>query len=309
MSVIDELTKLQQLLEKGALTKSEFECQKARLLNEPPEAAAHDVAAPAKRRTKGLWWKLSLALIGAAGLYQGISTINASKESLSIDEPPACNTDAATQTLRNAFDQSQFALLQKVSLVEIDKPSEVSSDPQRGQRSCSVDGTLNNLEKVHITYEMEIRPDGKFFLKLESKPAQTTHQSNSQNAASSPALNPDVANRPSIELAALVGKHPGQALDDPELKAKLQLLLKDKFLMLAERVNVATEIERKGDYIIGDGCMAHMCSEMASYAVNVLTGETYALIVSDDILTLFAPDPNHLPPPIKQWLLERGGKG
>lgn len=69
MSIEDDLLKLSELKEKGAITAEEFEARKAQLLKPP-----------AKRlNMTGLWWKLPVAVIGVSGMIYGSNTIKRNK--------------------------------------------------------------------------------------------------------------------------------------------------------------------------------------------------------------------------------------
>lgn len=155
MSIEDDLLKLSELKEKGAITAEEFEARKAQLLKPP-----------AKRlNMTGLWWKLPVAVIGVSGMIYGSNTIKSAK-SVTTDELPLCQSENATSTLREAFNQSQVARAENLSVIEIQNVTEIQPSTKE-RRSCAATITLNNASKIDVAFVLEKRTSGRFMLTFE----------------------------------------------------------------------------------------------------------------------------------------------
>lgn len=110
-------------------------------------------------------------------------------------------------------------------------------------------------------------------------------------------------------LASLAGQPPGETLRNPALKAKLLALLQNDFTELADNLVVASDTEIKDGYLFGSGCRPHVCTVSdGAYAVNIQTGATYAAITSGNSIKVYGAPANALPPPLRQWYREHGGK-
>lgn len=160
MSIEDDLLKLSELKEKGAITAEEFEARKAQLLKPP-----------AKRlNMTGLWWKLPAAVIGVSGMIYGSNTIKSAK-SVTTDELPSCQSENATSTLREAFNQSQVARTENLNVIEIQNATEIQPSTKE-RRSCTATITLNNTSKIDVAFVLEKRTGGKFMLTFELRDAE-----------------------------------------------------------------------------------------------------------------------------------------
>lgn len=80
---------------------------------------------------------------------------------------PACDSRNAKSTLTRAFDNSQFARVFELSVVEVKDIRESSFDKENNTRNCTADVVLNNLETVSVRYELEGRDGGEYMLKFE----------------------------------------------------------------------------------------------------------------------------------------------
>lgn len=99
MSIEDDLLKLSELKEKGAITTEEFEARKAQLLKPP-----------AKRlNMTGLWWKLPAAIIGVSGMIYGSNTIKRHK---SVSGTSGSTVQSAADYIPEGAVSTRFGLLQ-----------------------------------------------------------------------------------------------------------------------------------------------------------------------------------------------------
>lgn len=150
MSEVDELEKLAALKEKGILSEDEFNAKKSEILN---------TGSSKPKKSRGLLWKIPLALIGFAGLLNAFGVGGHSKLK--------CDTDNAKTTLKAAFDQSQFARTLNLSAIDISDVTEKSHDDKAGELSCRANIMLNTTKKVPVSYKIEQHKDGKFLLTFE----------------------------------------------------------------------------------------------------------------------------------------------
>lgn len=184
MDNIQEIEKLHALKEKGVLSQEEFEAQKTQLLS----GGSRPKPGSAKR-----WWKIPLALVGfAVGItffYGAISTLNGTAGSAA---GTTCDSDAAKDTLKHAFDLSQFARTLNLSAIEVSNPIEQTHDAKTGARSCKGDISMNNASVAHVTYKIEPRPNGQFMLTFEvdessAVPAESSSKPEEKESSGVPA--------------------------------------------------------------------------------------------------------------------------
>ena len=242
-------------------------------------------------------------------------------------QPPKCSDEQTTSLLLQIISdklsevahQPKELVRQKLS---IDLPVAVSMDEKVRRLNCEamlkVSGgfqtyitftSLVNDQDRHLVILSEISGDKALPLVVAVNAALTQPMVSHQAAASSSSNRPSSSSSNSSGLASLVGKHPGEAIDDSALNATLQSVLKDKFQSFADRMVVASSVEREGDFVFGNGCMPHSCgSEEAAYAANIKTGAAYAVIFSSDSIAVFGSTPSELPPPLRAWYKKHGGK-
>ena len=90
------------------------------------------------------------------------------------DGTPKCDSSVAKETLKNAFDQSQFARTMNLSAVEIAAIRENTFDSKNGSRTCYGTIAMNNTNKVDVNFKIEPRTDDKIMLTFEvTKGAET----------------------------------------------------------------------------------------------------------------------------------------
>lgn len=150
MSEVDELEKLAALKDKGILSEDEFNAKKAEILN---------TGSSKPKKSRGLLWKIPLALIGLAGLLNAFGLGGHSKLK--------CDTGDAKTTLKGAFDQSQFARTLNLSAIDVNDITEKNRDDKTGTLSCRATITMNTTKKVPVSYKIEQHNDGKFLLTFE----------------------------------------------------------------------------------------------------------------------------------------------
>jgi len=153
MSTADELTKLNELRVKGAISQAEFDRQKASLLDTPKVS----------KRGSGTGWKVAVGAIGAVGLFIGLAG-SFNKGAVAL---PTCDSPQAKSTLSEAFNRSQFARTLNLSVVEVTNVSQKAFDAQANLRTCAGSVAMNNRDVVQLAYKMQGRPDGQFLLEFE----------------------------------------------------------------------------------------------------------------------------------------------
>lgn len=79
---------------------------------------------------------------------------------------PTCDAQDTQKLLKEAFDGSQLARTENLSLVEATRITH-TKDEGKTKRMCSAQISLNNAQNASIRYELESRPDGKVMLTFE----------------------------------------------------------------------------------------------------------------------------------------------
>lgn len=114
---------------------------------------------------------------------------------------------------------------------------------------------------------------------------------------------------PQIEPSQLIGMHPVDAVKHASIQPRLRKLLGGHYKKFSQRIAVASGVEKVGDYLVGGGCMTHACStEEAAFAVNILTGASFAVVLSKNAIQSYGASPRGLPAPLWDWYVARGGK-
>lgn len=203
----DEIARLHQLFKDGALTEAEFNEQKKLVLG--PKPSTEDNPSGVEWSKLSFWQKqwfvglLLLLFIPAALILMWTTTIYRKKRGVvvtmtrvekvalsgigllllgfaipkivaDLQTAPKCASDEAQQTLQSAFDESQFARQQSLSIVDIISPSEKSYDGRL--RTCQAQAELNNGETLQLQFTLEPRGAGDFMLRYEvvTQPEQRT---------------------------------------------------------------------------------------------------------------------------------------
>lgn len=120
---------------------------------------------------------LIIAAIGAA------LTVFGSISSPARAALPACNSQDSQKFLKDAFDQSQLARTENLSMVEVTNITDASGTDV-AKRRCAGVITLNNTETAPIRYEFEARDDGKVMVRFEVGEEDTTAAETDEIAAS-----------------------------------------------------------------------------------------------------------------------------
>ncbi len=83
------------------------------------------------------------------------------------DSVPKCDGRDVSDTIKNTFDQSQFARTLNLSAVEVLNFKETSFDSKGKSRSCVGQITMNNASTVDATCKFEGRAGGQFLVTCE----------------------------------------------------------------------------------------------------------------------------------------------
>lgn len=98
-------------------------------------------------------------------MISGSNTIKRAK-SVTTDELPSCQSENATSTLREAFNQSQVARAENLSAIEIQNTTEIQPSTKE-RRNCAATIMLNNTNKIGVAFVLEKRTSGKYMLTFE----------------------------------------------------------------------------------------------------------------------------------------------
>lgn len=116
--------------------------------------------------------------------------------------------------------------------------------------------------------------------------------------------------RKQSEYVALASKLPADIIQDEQIGNRLKLILRDRYTAFVDRIGVASTGTIEGGFLIGEGCAPHFCgSDVAAFAVNMKTGEVFAVIVTDAkrIQAFGVSSAEELPAPLYKWYKENGG--
>ncbi|MDQ3818827.1 MAG: hypothetical protein M3362_14280, partial [Acidobacteriota bacterium] len=109
-----------------------------------------------------------------------------------------------------------------------------------------------------------------------------------------------------------VGIHPYEMLKKEEgLKQRLRNLLGANYKLFMNNWEVAGEIEKHGDVLFAEGCMAHSCTvEESLLAIDTSKGVIYCAIMSDSLgskFKTFSESNGSLPPVMRERMKEIEG--
>lgn len=200
-----------------------------------------------------------------------------------------------------------------VSVVDGDKTTNIAV------KVASVD-SRNNI--LNLQYEsdpkrtMTLKQDftsgssTKFNLLLTLSDGQTGSLAFVRNIDSSDDLKIVNNSNPS-NLLAFVGKHPAVLVGSAEMKERFEILLGTSFKDFLDRLEVASDAQRQGNWLIGIGSAPHLGgSDEAAFGVNVNSGEITATMLVDgkNVRVFGVNNPENLPPPLLAWFRERAGQ-
>lgn len=106
---------------------------------------------------------------------------------------------------------------------------------------------------------------------------------------------------------SFVGKHPSELLEaltaNPKTDARLRTLLTTDYDDWGARFVVASSVERVGDLVVAQGCMAHLCGG-ARLAMIVI--DTSRSVISVGLVTdgrgTSRSESGQIPMPLREWL-------
>lgn len=151
---VDDLERLAKLRDSGALTEEEYQKKKAEMLSDGGKK-------PEKKKSK-----IRTILTTIVALWIGWALLSALlNNSAALAELPECDSSAATETLSEAFNQSQFARQLNLSSIEVNGAKRLTDSEKL--KTCSANIVLNNTKEVEVEYELELRKGGEYMLTFE----------------------------------------------------------------------------------------------------------------------------------------------
>ena len=102
---------------------------------------------------------------------------------------------------------------------------------------------------------------------------------------------------PGVEVLRWLGRHPSEIFNDLSERARFaRAMPEDRISALANHVSVSTTTERRGDWVIGRGCMPHQCGRARGvWGVRITDGAVGAAFLGEggaaEIYGLAATDP------------------
>ncbi len=135
---------------------------------------------------RGWWWKVPvIVVVGWLISTFLFGFIDGSSSGAATAMFVTCDSTRAKDTLKQAFDQSQFARQNYLSAVAIHRASEVdykrselafNTNDMRFQsariRVCRATVTLNNAQSLDLKFRMSYKPDSTFMLVFWDASAQ-----------------------------------------------------------------------------------------------------------------------------------------
>lgn len=115
-----------------------------------------------------------------------------------------------------------------------------------------------------------------------------------------------------VNWSAYIGKHPADILKDPTAGPKIRSMLGEKFAVLEANIAVASGMETvDGNLLVGTGIAPHDGgTNEAIMAFNTVTNAYYVVLFTDgqNLNAFGVNDMKDLPAPLKQWVIDKGGK-
>lgn len=99
---------------------------------------------------------------------------------------PSCSAEGTQKLLKSAFDQSQLARSESLSLVEASHVTDLNST-DKNKRLCRAQISLNNAQDVYVRYQLEPREGGKVLLTFGIEEAEPEQAASEKVTASVPA--------------------------------------------------------------------------------------------------------------------------
>lgn len=245
-------------------------------------------------------------------------------------EPPKCSDDGT------------FALVRKIVLdqiggaeglseqeikdnMKIEFPRASSFDEKIKKYGCEAKLTVGGMYELPITYESQLDDKNEHIVSVEGirradlyalqagmvegikKSRATKGTVGAPATAAPPAAEPSTA---LPDLTQYVGKHPTDVFNEKLVTQKFKALLGKDYDHFFDSLSVAGDLELKGDYYFGSGCMPHVCTiEEAAFAIHRVTGEVLAVQLADgkQLFTFGVSSGSGLPGPLRDWYKEKGG--
>lgn len=200
----------------------------------------------------------------------------------------------------------------------MESPSWTSGKSDDGKKFVNIEGGITFHDKpVRAMIQFIVNDDGFSFNAFEMNGVPSANiiaigllDKMCKDAVTKTPLSTNKKNEsesPEPDLSALTGQAPSAAIEHVALKAKFQGILGDKFNDFNERLNVSSGIEQQGEWLVGEGGMPHLFSiEEAAFAVNIKTGEVFAIMLTDgkDITWFGTSEISELPMPLQNWFQE-----
>jgi len=130
MSVADEISKLEELRNKGTISEAEFTTQKEALLKGPKK----------RKWYRSIWFKLAIALVGIIGMIDAVSDLGGGSKG--ITEIPKCDSQIARNAVQNAIEKNASANTNTLKMLDLADITEVTYDPAT-VRWCQAQLTTN----------------------------------------------------------------------------------------------------------------------------------------------------------------------
>jgi len=136
------------------------------------------------------------------------------------------------------------------------------------------EGIARDLRVLPDALELDIYTDGL-------RRAFTTYRFDAAGMAQTPGIAPVAAPPPAgpVDPAPWLGRHVSHLLRDPVHQARFLTIMSEADLAaLSAHIAVGTGMERRGDWLLGAGCMAHSCnSHGAVLGIRLSDGQPRAV--------------------------------
>lgn len=265
--------------------------------------------------------KISVALIAAlsASLLAGCAK-----------EPPKCS-DPETLSLVRKIILDQIGGSDGVTETEIqdnmkfELPRASGYDEKVKKYTCSGKLIAGDSYQLPITYESQLDDKGDHIVfvdgispgdlmgvrggvieGVQKSRAQKVGIAKAPETSTVPVAQPQAA---TPDLSGYVGQHPMEIFKEESVAQKFKTLLGKEYDNFFDSLSVASQLELKGDYYYGSGCLPHSCSiEESAFAINKVNGEVLAarLIEGKEVKSFgFSATGGEAPEPFRTWYKER----
>jgi hypothetical protein len=115
-----------------------------------------------------LWLRVLIGIVGVIVLIGGILQIIGGLTELTEAGLAKCDSDNAKNTLKAAFNESQYSKSNSITFDSVSDIAESAYDPDKS-RSCHGSLKLSDQQTHSVDYQIEAKPNGEYQLRFSMK--------------------------------------------------------------------------------------------------------------------------------------------